>query len=80
MLVFEEAFSSIDSYTKRGIIDGVYRLSGEKTVIMTAHRTKTLERCDRIFEIEKVRRTDIVSYSSLTEAHLSREAARTKES
>lgn len=53
MLIFDEATSSVDTATERQIMESIYQLSGEKTILVIAHRTKTLERCDKILEIEE---------------------------
>jgi ABC-type multidrug transport system fused ATPase/permease subunit len=55
MLIFDEATSSVDTATERRIMESIYQLSGDKTILVIAHRTKTLERCDKILEIEEGR-------------------------
>ena len=67
VLVFDEATSAVDTDTERGIMDAVYRLAGKKTIIMIAHRTKTLERCDKILRIEMGRLVGEQSYQEMPE-------------
>jgi ATP-binding cassette subfamily B protein/ATP-binding cassette subfamily C protein len=51
IFIFDEPTSALDTETESEIMDFIYSLSN-KTVIVIAHRLKTLERCDRIYEVE----------------------------
>jgi len=53
VLVLDEATSSLDAQTERGIMDAVRALRGDKTVLIVAHRLSTVEQCDRIFRLER---------------------------
>lgn len=53
VLVLDEATSSLDTATERGVIEAVRALSGSKTVIIVAHRLSTVEHCDRLFRLER---------------------------
>ena len=53
MLVFDEATSALDTDTELAVMESIEHLSKELTIVMIAHRLSTLERCDRIVEIEK---------------------------
>jgi len=53
VLIFDEATSALDSELESEIADTIYELSGEKTIIMIAHRHSTLRECDYIFEVEE---------------------------
>ena len=53
VLVFDEATSSLDSITENEVMDSIYNLPGQRIKIIIAHRTSTLNRTDRIFEIVK---------------------------
>jgi ABC-type multidrug transport system fused ATPase/permease subunit len=55
MLIFDEATSSVDTATERRIMESIYQLSGEKTILVISHRPKTLDECDRILRVEKGR-------------------------
>ena len=55
VLVLDEATSSLDTYTERGVMDAVRALKGDKTLLIVAHRLSTVEHCDRIFRLEQGR-------------------------
>lgn len=55
LLVLDEATSSLDTATERGVMEAVRALQGEKTVIIVAHRLSTVEHCDRLFRLEQGR-------------------------
>jgi ATP-binding cassette, subfamily B, bacterial PglK len=52
VLVLDEATSSLDAQTERGVMDAVRKLHGKKTIIIVAHRMSTVEDCDRLFRLE----------------------------
>ena len=52
VLVLDEATSSLDTQTERGVLDAVRKLHGEKTIIIVAHRMSTVEDCDQLFRLE----------------------------
>jgi len=60
LMVFDEATSSLDSKSERAIQDTIGALRGSKTLIIVAHRLKTVEQCDLIIwlEVGKVRLVD----------------------
>jgi ABC-type multidrug transport system fused ATPase/permease subunit len=51
MLVLDEATSALDSDTESKVMDAIYQLNPEMVILMIAHRTSTLERCDLIYQI-----------------------------
>jgi len=53
ILVLDEATSSLDTATETGVMDAVNNLHGEKTLIIVAHRTSTVSRCDELFCISR---------------------------
>ena len=54
ILCFDEATSALDNETERAIVESINDLADlGKTVIIVAHRITTLEKCDRILELEK---------------------------
>ena len=53
VLVLDEATSSLDTDTERGVMEAVRALQGHKTVLIVAHRLSTVEHCDRLFRIER---------------------------
>jgi ABC-type multidrug transport system fused ATPase/permease subunit len=52
VLVLDEATSSLDTLTERGVMRAVGALHGQKTIIIVAHRLSTLQDCDQIFKLE----------------------------
>jgi ABC-type multidrug transport system fused ATPase/permease subunit len=52
MLVLDEATSSLDTATERGVMDAVRALRGGKTIIIVAHRLSTVDQCDRLYRLE----------------------------
>ena len=53
VLVLDEATSSLDDATEAEIMDEIYDVSGNKTLIIIAHMLSTVERCNRKIRIEK---------------------------
>jgi ABC-type multidrug transport system fused ATPase/permease subunit len=51
VLVMDEATSSLDAETEREISNAIDRLSGQKTLLIIAHRMTTVEKCDMRFYI-----------------------------
>ena len=51
VLVLDEATSSLDIATERGVIEAVTALQ-EKTIIVVAHRLSTVSHCDRVLSID----------------------------
>jgi len=52
VLVLDEATSALDTETEQKIMDEIYNVSVNKTLIVIAHRLSTVERCDRRIRIE----------------------------
>jgi len=52
VLVLDEATSALDSETESEIMDEIYNVSEDKTLIIIAHRLSTTERCQRVYTIE----------------------------
>lgn len=53
ILVLDEATSALDNETEAQIMDEIYELSKDKTLLVIAHRLSTVERCDRKIEIKE---------------------------
>jgi ABC-type bacteriocin/lantibiotic exporter with double-glycine peptidase domain len=58
VLVLDEATSSLDTETERGVMQAVQALQGDKTVIIVAHRLSTVEYCDRLYRLDAGRIVD----------------------
>ena len=52
VLVFDEATSALDNATEAALMDSIENLSRELTIVMIAHRLSTVQRCDRVIELE----------------------------
>jgi len=52
VLIFDEATSALDHETESEVIRAVETLSGQKTIIMIAHRHDTLRKCERIIRLD----------------------------
>lgn len=59
LLVFDEATSALDNETEAAIMEAINALKGRKTMVIIAHRLKTIESCDMIYRVEngKITRT-----------------------
>lgn len=53
LLILDEATNALDNITEKAIIDEVYNIGKDLTVIMIAHRLSTVTKCDKIFLLEK---------------------------
>jgi ABC-type multidrug transport system fused ATPase/permease subunit len=49
MLILDEATSALDNLTERAVMEAVHNITGQKTIVMIAHRLSTVRNCDRIF-------------------------------
>lgn len=67
ILVFDEATSALDGITEKIIMDAIHDFSGKKTIIMIAHRLKTVQKCDIIYLMEKGKIVDQGTYQELLE-------------
>jgi ATP-binding cassette, subfamily B, bacterial PglK len=67
ILVLDEATSALDGQTEKVIMDAINDFSGEKTIIMIAHRLKTIEKCDKVFIFDKGNVIDEGTYLELLE-------------
>jgi ABC-type multidrug transport system fused ATPase/permease subunit len=65
ILVFDEATSALDGITENIIMDAIHDFSGKKTIIMIAHRLKTVQKCDIIFIIDEGKLIDQGTYFEL---------------
>ena len=67
VLVFDEATSSLDGITEKIIIEAIHEFSSQKTIIMVAHRLKTVKKCDLIFFIDKGKLVDKGTFKDLVD-------------
>ena len=52
ILVLDEATSALDDATEKEIMNEIYEISEDKTLIIIAHRLSTLDRCEKIYRLE----------------------------
>lgn len=69
VLVFDEATSALDGITEKTIMEAIHNFSGKKTIIMIAHRLKTVRKCDIIFMMEQGKIVDQGTYLKLLETN-----------
>lgn len=51
VLVLDEATSSLDIETETKIMEEIYNISADKTLIIVAHRVSTIEKCQKIYTV-----------------------------
>ena len=62
ILVFDEATSALDTETETAIMEAIDNFHGKKTMIIIAHRLRTIENCDLVYRVEngKITETKLV--------------------
>lgn len=58
ILVFDEATSALDTETETAIMEAIDKFHGKKTLIIIAHRLRTIENSDIIFKVENGKITE----------------------
>jgi len=69
ILVFDEATSALDGVTESSIIEAINDFSGKKTIVMIAHRLKTIENCYEIYLMESGKIIANGSYEQLIKSN-----------
>jgi ATP-binding cassette subfamily C protein len=67
VLVFDEATSALDTQTEREISSSIDSLSGQKTIIIIAHRMTTVRNCGSIIFLLDGRVAEVGNYDELLE-------------
>ena len=59
LLIFDEATSALDNTTEKAVIDAIYNIRKDITIILIAHRLSSVKKCDTIFVLEdgKIKKT-----------------------
>ena len=65
VLVLDEATSSLDTVTERGVMEAVDALHGNKTILIVSHRLSTVEHCDSLVRLEQGRQVQEGSFESV---------------
>lgn len=53
VLILDEATSALDTETEQAVMEAIDSFSGQKTMIIIAHRISTTEKCKKIYKIDK---------------------------
>lgn len=61
LILFDEATSALDNATEKEVMQSIDALSGDKTLVMIAHRLSTLRNCDRLLVL---RQGQVVAFDS----------------
>ncbi|WP_240316007.1 ABC transporter ATP-binding protein [Salinibacter ruber] len=69
VLVFDEATSALDQSTEAGVMEAIYDLEGEQTILIISHRLSTVQRADNIFMLEEGRKVGEGRYDELLDQH-----------
>ncbi|WP_448525954.1 ABC transporter ATP-binding protein [Parathermosynechococcus lividus] len=67
VLIMDEATAALDNQTEAGVMDAIQALSGEKTIIMIAHRLSTVMNCDRLYLMANGKVAATGTYTELIE-------------
>ena len=65
VLILDEATSALDNETEKDVSDAINRLSGDKTLIIIAHRLSTVRHCDKIVLLDKGKIVDSGAFEAL---------------
>jgi ATP-binding cassette subfamily C protein len=66
VLVFDEATSALDQATEASVMQAIYELEDDHTMLMIAHRLSTVKRADNIVMLEQGRKVAEGTYKELS--------------
>ncbi len=69
VLVFDEATSALDGATEDAVMEAIRELSGDKTIVLVAHRLSTVADCDRIYFLRGGTVEVVDTVDALSESH-----------
>ncbi len=69
VLVFDEATSALDQATEASVMQAIYELDGNHTMLVIAHRLSTVEKADNIIMLEQGRKVGEGRYEELAHEH-----------
>ena len=52
IIILDEATSALDEYTEEKILDTIYSITDEKTVVSISHKKSSLKYCNKIYEVK----------------------------
>ena len=70
VLVFDEATSALDQATEASVMEAIYELESEHTMIMIAHRLSTVKRADNIVMLERGQKVGEGKYENLMDQNV----------
>lgn len=65
MIIFDEATSNIDVESEEGIIDAIYELSSEKTILVISHRLQNIKKAKNIYVMKNGEVVEVGTHSEL---------------
>jgi ATP-binding cassette subfamily B protein len=68
ILIFDDAFSALDTYTEEAILQNLKKILPDKTVILISHRISTLQNADDIIVLQDGRIVEHGTHQELLEA------------
>ena len=68
VLVLDEATSALDNVTESHVVEAILEHLPNVTILMIAHRISTVQRCDRLFVLDRGEIIDHGSYDHLLES------------
>lgn len=69
VLVFDEATSALDQSTEASVMEAIYELEGEHTLLVISHRLSTVQRADNIVMLEDGKKVGEGQYEELLHEH-----------
>src|SRR5690606_15392394 len=69
VLIMDEATSALDTITEDAVMDAIHRLSGQKTMVLIAHRLTTVTECETIYLLDGGEVVASGSYEELRGSH-----------
>ena len=70
VLIFDEATSALDGISEKIIMEAIHDFNGQKTIILIAHRLKTIQNCDMIYLMQNGQITAQGTYDELLENNI----------
>lgn len=65
VLIFDEATNALDSITEQLVMDAVHDFGDKKTIVLVAHKLKTIRQCNVIFVMDKGQIIDSGTFQEL---------------
>jgi ATP-binding cassette subfamily C protein len=69
VLVFDEATSALDQSTEGSVMEAIYELEGDHTILIIAHRLSTVRRAEKVVMLENGKKVGEGEYIELKREH-----------